>query len=162
VSGGFGVGCGGVLNDFGQGTDLGQDPVGAVQVPAEAEALWGEARSEPAVPPSPCPPSHPHHLAAGPRCTPRLRDPEPLPGGPRRVPLPPRFKAGVAPKLPGEGALPGLGVAGMLRDAASRVRLRGRPASGRCRARSGRKASEPAAPARPRLKLPSVCPSAER
>lgn len=87
VGRGTGRGAARALNDFGQGADLGQDPVGTVQVPAEAEPLRGKAQSEPAADPPASTPTRrrppPHHVAAGPRCRrrPRLRDPEPLPGG---------------------------------------------------------------------------------
>lgn len=85
------------LNDSGQHADLGQHPVGAVQVPAEPEPLRRKgalrARRSPAQPPQP--PGLPHS-AAGPAPTMalpldsrrlRLRDPEPIPG-PCRAPGP--------------------------------------------------------------------------
>lgn len=90
------------LNDSGQHADLGQHPVGAVQVPAEPEPLRRKgalrARRSPAQPPQP--PGLPHS-AAGPAPTMalpldsrrlRLRDPEPIPG-PCRAPGPAHRKA---------------------------------------------------------------------
>lgn len=97
------------LNDFGQGADLGQDPVGAVQVPAEAESLRGEstvrARRGPAAPPAPppAPPAIPRPTmappgpgaAADPARTTRNRSraggaaaAPPVPAFPRRGPAP--------------------------------------------------------------------------
>lgn len=85
------------LNYFGQGADLGQHPVGAVQVPAEAEPLREKRRSEPVAgparpprspPPTPIPTMSP--ALPGPRRYHRVRlcDPEPLPGGLPATPLP--------------------------------------------------------------------------
>lgn len=83
------------LNYFGQSADLGQHPVGAVQVPAEAEPLRGKRRSARSglCTPSPLPAAEPppHHVAAAPRSALLSQNPPVRPGttpGPAALPAP--------------------------------------------------------------------------